>query len=67
MENAQIKPFRIAIPQTDLDDLRARLDRTRYPEPLPDAGWSRSAPLAYVRERCPGSDSPDRTSRSVGA
>ena len=34
-----IEPFTIAIPDSDLDDLRARLARTRFSEQLPDAGW----------------------------
>ena len=37
---AEIRPFRIAIPQADLDDLRDRLARTRWPDELPGAGWS---------------------------
>ena len=32
--NDQIRPFRIEIPQRDLDDLTARLDRSRWPDPL---------------------------------
>jgi hypothetical protein len=30
--NAALQPFRIAIPQADLDDLRSRLARTRWPD-----------------------------------
>jgi hypothetical protein len=30
--DAAIRPFRIAIPQADLDDLRERLARTRWPD-----------------------------------
>jgi epoxide hydrolase len=44
-----IEPFRINIPQADLDDLRERLDRTRWPGELPGAGWSRGVPLDYLR------------------
>jgi epoxide hydrolase len=47
---AEIRPFRIEIPQADLDDLRDRLARTRWPDDLPDAGWSRGVPLAYLRD-----------------
>jgi pimeloyl-ACP methyl ester carboxylesterase len=43
-------PYRIAIPQTDLDDLHERLDRTRWPEELPGVGAAYGAPLAEVRE-----------------
>ena len=47
---AEIRPFRIDVPQSDLDDLRDRLARTRWPDELPDAGWSRGVPLGYLRE-----------------
>ena len=46
----EIRPFRIAIPQADLDDLRERLERTRWPDELPSVGWSRGVPLGYLRE-----------------
>jgi pimeloyl-ACP methyl ester carboxylesterase len=45
-----IRPFRIDIPQADLDDLRDRLHRTRWPDELPGVGWSRGVPLGYLRE-----------------
>lgn len=45
-----IRPFHIAVPQADLDDLRARLGRTRWSAPLPGAGWDRGVPVAYLRE-----------------
>src|SRR5690242_906038 len=45
-----IRPFRIAIPQADLDDLRERLARTRWPDELPGAGWSYGVPLGYLKE-----------------
>jgi epoxide hydrolase len=45
-----ISPFRIEVPQRELDDLRRRLDRARFTEELPDAGWDYGVPVAYVRE-----------------
>src|SRR5690606_8923156 len=36
--------------QDRLDDLRARLAATRWPEELPGVGWSRGVPLTYLRE-----------------
>jgi epoxide hydrolase len=45
-------PFRIEVPQGDLDDLRERLARTRWPENETVADWSQGIPLAYVREVC---------------
>src|SRR5690349_4750326 len=44
-----IAPYRIDIPQADLDDLADRLDRTRWPDELPGAGWDYGIPLARVR------------------
>ncbi|MFF8955556.1 epoxide hydrolase family protein [Streptomyces sp. NPDC014894] len=48
--NDRIRPFRIEIPQADLDDLHERLDRTRWPRPLPGGGWSRGVPVEYLKE-----------------
>ncbi|MGW1281943.1 epoxide hydrolase family protein [Streptomyces tsukubensis] len=45
-----IKPFRIEIPQADLDDLTDRLARTRWPNEVADAGWDYGFPLARLRE-----------------
>ncbi len=45
-----IRPFRIDIPQVDLDDLYQRLHRTRWPDEVPGAGWTRGVPLGYLKE-----------------
>lgn len=45
-----IRPFRIEIPDRDLDDLRDRLARTRWPEAETVDDWSQGVPLAYLRE-----------------
>jgi epoxide hydrolase len=47
--STQIRPFRIEIPRADLDDLRYRLARTRWPDELPGVGWSRGVPLGYIQ------------------
>lgn len=47
--HAEITPFRIDVPQADLDDLRDRLARTRWPDQLPGVGWDYGIPLDYVR------------------
>jgi epoxide hydrolase len=44
-----IVPFRIDVPQADLDDLRGRLSHTRWPDELPDAGWDYGVPLEYLK------------------
>ncbi len=46
---SDIKPFRIAIPQADLDDLNRRLDATRWPDELPGVDWSYGVPLTYLK------------------
>jgi len=45
-----IEEFRIDIPQAELDDLRDRLARTRWPDQLPDVGWDYGIALDDVRE-----------------
>src|SRR5215204_4213099 len=47
---AEIRPFRIEVPQADLDDLRQRLARTRFPEEIPGVGWTRGVPLDYLKD-----------------
>jgi epoxide hydrolase len=46
----EIRPFRVAVPQSDVDDLRGRLDRTRWPDELPGIGWDQGVPLGYLKE-----------------
>ncbi|WP_063053332.1 epoxide hydrolase family protein [Nocardia arthritidis] len=50
MTNTEIRPFRIDIPQADLDDLRFRVARTRWIDDLPGVGWERGVPTAYLKE-----------------
>ncbi|SCL34434.1 epoxide hydrolase [Micromonospora nigra] len=45
-----MEPFRIDIPQSDLDDLRRRLDTVRWPGELPGAGWERGVSLQYLKD-----------------
>ena len=47
---SEILPFRVDVPQAELDDLRARLANTRWPDQPADAGWRLGAPVDYVRE-----------------
>jgi pimeloyl-ACP methyl ester carboxylesterase len=47
-----MREFQIKIPETDLDDLRDRLARTRWPEPATAEGWTQGVPLDYARELC---------------
>jgi pimeloyl-ACP methyl ester carboxylesterase len=45
-----VEPFRIAIPDDELIDLRERLRRTRWPERECVDDWSQGIPLAYTRD-----------------
>ena len=58
---AEIRAFRIDIPEQDLDDLRDRLGRTRWTNELPldtsgpqtgpvPPGWEYGVPVSYVKE-----------------
>ena len=46
------RPFQIHVPDADLEDLRGRLRRTRWPQPLDGVGWDYGANIDYVRELC---------------
>jgi hypothetical protein len=47
---ASISPFRIDIPQADLDELDERLARVRFPDELPGTGWDLGVPTGYLAE-----------------
>lgn len=47
--NTAITPFRVAIPQAALDDLKARLARVRFPERETVDDWSQGVPLAQAQ------------------
>ena len=49
-EETRVRPFAVAVPEAELEDLRARLGRTRWPEELAGVGWERGVPLAYLQE-----------------
>jgi epoxide hydrolase len=48
----EITPFRVEIEEAQIEDLRERLARTRWPEKEPVEDWSQGTPLAYVQELC---------------
>lgn len=45
-----IRPFRVEIAQADLDDLQARLARTRLPQSAPVDDWESGTPTSYLRD-----------------
>jgi microsomal epoxide hydrolase len=48
----EIRDFRIDVPDEVLDDLRARLAATRWPDQIPGSGWGYGTDTAYLRELC---------------
>ncbi len=42
-------PFRIAVPDAELDELRSRLAATRWPAPDIEQGWASGVPLAWLQ------------------
>ena len=42
-------PYRLAVPQEQLDDLQSRLARTRWPDEVPGAGWAYGVPLTHLQ------------------
>ena len=48
--DTRIRPFRIAVPDTELDDLRDRLRRTRWVDAVPGAGWERGVPRDHLAQ-----------------
>ena len=47
-----VRPFRIAIPDAVLTDLRQRLHATRWPDAELVDDWSQGAPLAWIQDMC---------------
>jgi pimeloyl-ACP methyl ester carboxylesterase len=45
----RIEPFTIDVADTVLDDLRARIRNTRWPDPAPGPAWSQGTDLGYLR------------------
>jgi len=45
----RIEPFTPRVPDSAIEDLRARLERTRFPDALPDTGWTYGADLDTMR------------------
>ena len=45
-----VEHFEVRVSEDVLDDLRARLARTRWPDEVADAGWDYGTNLAYLRE-----------------
>ena len=46
----EIRPFALAVPQDQLDDLNRRLDLTRWAERETVGDWSQGTPLAVLQD-----------------
>ena len=44
-----VRPFKIEIPQVEIDDLRARLERTRWADEIPGSGWDYGADIDCMK------------------
>jgi len=45
-----VEPFRVEVADAVLDDLRDRLDRTRFPDPIAGTGWEYGAAIDEIRD-----------------
>ena len=45
-----VTPFKIEVPDATLQDLKHRLDNTRWPDEIPGAGWDYGTNLGYIKE-----------------
>lgn len=50
MISTAIRPFRVDVPQAELDDLQDRLARTRWPDDYEGVGWDYGTDLATMKE-----------------
>jgi microsomal epoxide hydrolase len=50
MTSTAIRPFRVDVPQAELEDLRDRLARTRWPDDYEGVGWDYGTDLATMKE-----------------
>jgi epoxide hydrolase len=47
-----VEPFRVEVPEPEIEDLRARLRRTRWPDRETVEDLSQGVPLAYLQDLC---------------
>ncbi|HLE31879.1 MAG TPA: epoxide hydrolase N-terminal domain-containing protein, partial [Bacteroidota bacterium] len=47
-----MEPFAIPFSQSAVDDLRKRLQGTRWPDQVPGTGWEYGTHLMYLKELC---------------
>ena len=42
----EVQPFKINVPEAKLQDLKARLERTRWPDEISDSQWDYGTDMA---------------------
>jgi pimeloyl-ACP methyl ester carboxylesterase len=47
-----VQPFEIHVAASDIDDLRRRLDATRWPDAIPGSGWEYGTDVGWLRDLC---------------
>ncbi|AGB33026.1 epoxide hydrolase [Natrinema pellirubrum DSM 15624] len=47
-----IRPFEVSVGRDEIDDLRTRLERTRWPDQLPETGWADGTEREFLRDLC---------------
>ena len=52
MAPSSVQPFVIDVPEPELDDLRDRLGRTRWPDQLDGAGWDLGTERGWLQDIC---------------
>lgn len=50
--STSVRPFELAIPQSDLDELSRRLEAVRWPAPATVPGWEQGVPIEQMRRLC---------------
>ena len=45
-----VTPFKVEVPDATLQDLKERLDRTRWPDEIPGSNWDYGTNLDYLKE-----------------
>lgn len=51
-DESSIRPFEWELSDDEITDITHRLENTRWPDQLPDAGWEYGADLDYLRSFC---------------
>ncbi len=49
-DDEAVHPFRLQVPQVQLDDLAKRLANTRWPQQVPGTSWEMGTPVGYLRD-----------------